>query len=252
MKNNKAKTTFLSIIAMGFVLCIVMFMYYYSPTKEKKEALDASNATLQARVNELEKFYNEMPENKVRIEEMKKGIADMVKEFPADVKEEDTIYFAISSVQLENLLKLYQGGFVPSNEQFNGEIFAQSEGNKVEYAGLGIGEQEEMAYVDASIVSAAGIDDLNEAIVMQRRTVTYENITSYENLKALIQSVNCDPDKKTVSRLAYNANEEGALTGVLAVTFYSMSGTGKEYQPKDLGEYQYGLDNLFTNGVIEE
>lgn len=248
---NKAKTTFVSVIAMGFVLAVVLFMYYYSPTTQKTEELVASNSTLRTRVEELRVFYEQMEENKQQIADMEKGIKGYLAEFPADVKEEDTIYFAISSMQLDNLRKLYDDKVVPADKQFPSDIFVLTETPKVTYASLSVNAQEELASVDAKKVEDAKIEGLTGPLSFMKRMVTYENITDYPSLKALVQSINCDPDKKVVSKVSYNTNEEGLLSGTITVNFYSVLGTDKPYVEKELGAYLLGLDNLFVTNVAE-
>lgn len=248
---NKAQTTFVSVIAMGFVLCVVLFMYYYNPTVQKTEELNTSNATLQARVDELRTFFEQMDENKRQIADMEKGIKEYVSVFPADVKEEDTIYFAISSMQLDNLRKMYEDKVVPTDKQFPSEIFLLTEAPKVTYASMNVGAQEELATVDGKLVDGAKIEGLSGQLSFMKRMVTYENITDYTSLKALVQSINSDPDKKVISKLSYNTNEEGLLSGTISVNFYSLLGTDKPYVAKELGAYLLGVDNLFTTNVIE-
>lgn len=249
---NKAQTTFITVILLGIVLSIVMYMYYYSPTNEKTAAMKASNAVLQERVNTLEKFFNEMPENKKKIAEMETGIQNMISGFPADVLEEDTIYLALRTMNLDSLKDLYADGTIAAADQIMQDLDYQGEEQRVSYNAIGIAEQEELGTIDIKEVTDANIEGLTEALTFNRRVVTYQNVTDYNNLKGLIQSINCDPDKKTISNLAYTVDEEGKLTGSMTVMFYSLTGTGRAYEPKDLfTEYEYGVENLFTVQNVE-
>lgn len=248
---NKAQTTFLSVLAMGFVLCIVMYMYYVSPTKEKTANLESSNATLQARVNELEKFYNEMDENKARIAEMKAGISEIIAEFPADVREEDALYFAIASRNLDYLQDLYDRKLVAVGDQISPDYMAPGEMEKITFASLAIGKPQELAKVEEDVVKTADIEGLVGEFVFQNRDVDFQVMTDYTGLKALVQSVNYDSDKKTLNSISFNTNAEGVLAGVATVRFYSVSGTEKEYVERDFGDFLLGLDNLFVRNVVE-
>lgn len=252
---NKAQTTFMTTLLLAVVLCIVMYMYYYSPTKQKTEALKATNATLSQRVTTLETFYNEMPDNLAKIDDMQTGIREIVDLFPADVLEEDAIYFAINSVQLQNLQELYADDIIPANERLNPEIIIPGETNKIDYTALAIGKVEDISTVDASVVAKAEMEELVGSVVFRKRDVDFQNTTTYTNLKGLIQSINEDPEKKTISKLSYNAVkaqegeeiEPGTISGVITVSFYSIDGTNKEYVPKDFGEYEIGgLTELFV------
>lgn len=253
MKKNKAKTTFISVLALGFVLVLVMFMYYYTPTKEKTDALKGTNSTLQARVNTLEQFYNEMPEKQQKIEDMTKGIKEGVKDFPADVLEEDAVYFAIASLQLDSLREMYSNGTIPESEQFVENLFFDAEeGYKVDFSAIGIGKYDTLAVIEAATVKGAQIEGFDKALYFQKREVAYQNVTSYENLKGLVQSVNADKEKKTISSIAYTLDDEGNLKGTMNLTYYALQGTEKKYVPKDFGEYMVGLTNLFAVTVEED
>lgn len=249
---NKAQTTFITVILLGIVLGFVLYMYYYKPTNEKTEALKATNAVLQERVNTLEKFFNEMPENKKKIAEMEKGIKEMTSGFPADVKEEDTIYVALRTMNLESLKDMYADGSIAAEDQIMQDLEYQGDEQRVSYSAIGINSEEELGTIELAEVTGANIEGFTEELVFKRRVATYQNVTDYSNLKGLIQSINCDPDKKTISDIAYTVDEEGKLSGNVSVMFYSLAGTGRTYEPKDLSaEYEYGLANLFTVQNVE-
>lgn len=252
---NKAQTTFVTTLLLAVVLCLVMYMYYYSPTKQKTEALNATNATLNERVTTLETFYNEMPDNLAKIDDMQSGIREIIALFPADVLEEDAIFFAIDSVQLQNLQKLYADDVIPANERLDVSLIIPSENSKIDYTAMKINKPEDISTVDAAVVAKAEMEELVDSVVFRKRDVEYQNVTTYQNLKGLIQSINECPEKKTISKLSYNAVkplegeeiEPGTISGVITVSFYSINGTTKEYQPKDFGEYEIGgLSELFV------
>ena len=249
---NKAQTTFISVIAMGFVLCLVMFMYYCKPTEQKRETLEASNATLATRVAELEKFYQEMPENKQRIESMTAGIKESLAIFPADVKEEDTIYLAIASKKLYNLRTMYEDGTIPADEHLVTFFPAEADENIIKYTSLNIGEPESLAIIEEKTVKGANIEGYEGNIVFNSRLTTYNNVTDYHTLKGLLQSINYEADKKTLKNIAYTIDDEGKLVGNVAVTYYWVEGTDREYVPKDFGEFLVGMDNLFDEPAVVE
>ena len=250
---NKAQTTFLSIVVLGIVLAVLMYMYYYSPTAEKTAALEASNNVLRTRVETLRKFYEEMPDNLKKIEEMTAGIKEKLSCFPADVLEEDAIYLAVTSMKLDNLNQLYEDEVISPGEQMEFTPMESSEeGNMVEYFSIGIGGKDKLAGVDASLVQTANIEGLNDAIVFQARDISYQHVTNYNNMKCLVQSINADPDKKTIVNLTYAAGENGTLDGTMNVRMYCVSGTDKEYVEKDFGEYDLGLINIFQVKETEE
>ncbi|MGN1225763.1 MAG: hypothetical protein ACI4TL_00840, partial [Candidatus Cryptobacteroides sp.] len=187
-----------------------------------------SNTTLEARVNELSVFYGQMANNKKQIESMTKDIKEKLDEFPADVKEEDAIYLALRTWEEEIL---------------------------VGYEGITIGERDTFASIPAEVVNASGIEGLQNEINFIQREVSYSNIASYSVMKDLLDSINRNPEKITVSSVAYAAKEKDAsddeketgtiLEGTIDVTFYAVTGTGKEYVPREFEDFPVGIGNLF-------
>lgn len=242
---NKAQTVFICFTLLGILLSIIAYMYYYSPTKKKTQELAASNKTLKERVDELEVFYNEMPANKQKIAEWTESIKSMLAVFPPDVKEEDTIYLALRTMYLDALKERYQAGDIQAQDRLTYSPLEDAAGLLVKYKAIEIGEREDLAAIEEELVKNAAIEGLDQGIYLVQRTVSYQNETSYDNMKCMIQSINTEPDRMAITNFVYNVTKEGGLDGTVTVTFYSASGTGREYEPKKFADYPLGLKNIF-------
>ncbi|MBQ4537932.1 MAG: hypothetical protein II994_10020 [Lachnospiraceae bacterium] len=219
---NKAKTTFLSLLALCAVATVIVYMYYYQPTKEETASIETSNASLATRVATLEKFYLAMPENKAEMERMTAEINDILDPFPVDVKEEDAIYLALRTLDEQVL---------------------------VAYDTVTISAREEMESIEADVVQRAKIEGLEQEIAFNSRKVTYSNKTTYSSMKDLVNSINANQEELAITNINYSKTDEGLLEGSIDATFFMVSGTGKEYVPKEFAEYETGLTNLFGDEV---
>lgn len=221
---NKAQTTFISLLALCLVASVVVYMYVYQPKTEETASIEMSNATLATRVATLEQFYNAMPQNKAEMERMTNEINDKLSTFPCDVKEEDAIYLALRSFEEEIL---------------------------VGYESIGIDKREVLETIPAETVQAAKIEGLDETITFSERKVTYVNETTYNNMKDLVDCFNANQEELAITSITYSSDDDGFLTGSIDATFYMVTGTDKEYVPKEFGEYEVGVTNLFGEAASE-
>ena len=221
---NKAQTVFAAVFVLGALICLIVYMYVFQSFTKKTDALKASNTTLEARVKELSVFFGQMEDNKKQIGEMTTDIKEKLDKFPADVKEEDAIYLALRTWDEEIL---------------------------VGYNSITIGDKDMLSSIPADVVQAGGVEGLENEIGFVQRKVTYSNIASYSVMKELIKSINKNPEKITITNVAYAAQEkdteeEGViLDGTVDVTFYAVTGTGKEYVPREFEDFPVGIENLF-------
>lgn len=220
---DKAQTAFYAVLAIGVLGCIIVYMYVYQPYLSKTESLKTSNATLDQRVQQLKIFYSQMADNENKITEMTEDINSRLDDFPSDVKEEDIIYLALRT---------------------------WDEGILVGYSSITITPREDFALIPEEVVQPAGVEGLTGDISIIKREVTYTNITTYDQMKKLIQLINDNPEQLTIMSVAYAMSEGdeaelGLLEGSIDVTFYAVQGTGKEYVPREFAEFATGLENLF-------
>lgn len=225
MKKTTAKQVMAYVLALGFVVLLAVYFLVYKSYNDKAAALEKANVAKQQRVDELKVFYDNLETYNKEIEQYQAQIAAWLDEFPQDVKEEDIIVLALDTEK---------AAFVG-------------------YTNINIGGREELRTIPAATMQLAKMENLTQDVIFVERTVSYVNITDYFNLKKCVEVINNSTNRLTISNITYSKNEEtGELEGTIEVTFYSVLGTGKEYVPQDLKEYESGLANLFGTATVTE
>lgn len=222
MKKTSAKQVMTYVLLVGLLVLLAVYFLVYKAYNEKAAAIENSNATLQQRVEELKGYYDKMDIYQADIDAMKEDVNKLLADFPADVKEEDIIVLALDTEK--NAL--------------------------VGYKNINISDREALLTIPAATVQTAGMANLTQDLIFVERKTSYVNVTDYFNMKNVVKTINDSTNRLAISQLAYSRNEEtGELEGTIEVTFYSVLGSGKEYIPQVLPEYESGLYNLF--GVVE-
>lgn len=223
LKNYFNKNTFLGITLVGILMLVAVYVFVYMDYTEKTEELTASNAVLQAEIDELQEYADNMERYQSEISEMKTAIEDIVEEYPADAREEDIIMLA---VQVQ-------------------------ERNAIAYNAINMEATEGVYTVPYDNVQLAAIEGMDRDLIFARKHAVYTNITNYDNLKSCIQQIFESPNRIGISNIVYVKNEEdGTLEGSIDLYFYSASGTGKEYVLPDIAEYLAGTSDLFQSDKV--
>ncbi|MDE5803473.1 MAG: hypothetical protein K2I22_11195 [Lachnospiraceae bacterium] len=226
MKNTTAKQAMTYVMALGFLLLLAVYFLVYKSYNDKAETLEKANAAKQQRVNELKVFYDNLSIYNAEIAQYQEQIAAWLDEFPSNVLEEDIIVLALDTEKTAVL----------------------------DYTNINIGGREPLRTIPAATMQLAKMENLTQDVIFVERTVGYVNVTDYFNLKKCVETINNSANRLTISNITYGKNvETGELEGTIEVTFYYVHGTGKEYEPQDLKEYESGLANLFgTTTIVDE
>ncbi len=218
MKKDTAKKTMTYVLLLGALLLVAVYFLVYKKYNDMAAAINSSNITLAERVNELKEYYDNLDAYNAEIDMMQQQVNEWLDEFPADVKEEDIIVLALDT----------------------------EEAAYVAYTNINIQDRTALRTIPATIVQPAGMENLTSDIIFVERKTSYVNITDYFNIKNCVEVINNSDNRLVISNITYSENEEtGLLDGTIEVTFYSVIGTGKEYVPQVLPEYESGLLNLF-------
>ncbi|MBO4615901.1 MAG: hypothetical protein J5717_00975 [Lachnospiraceae bacterium] len=214
---------FLYVVLAGLAVFLAFYMFVYQKLEEKTRDIHSENVNLRTRVEELKEVYDNMEGYKLMIDAMDKDIHEKLSIFPADVREEDALVTVV-----DMLNKAY-----------------------VEYTTINIAGKEDVYEIPKETVVKAGLDDYNDKILVQKRTVAYVNNTDYINLKTLVENILEYGGVKKISNIIYSKNDgekDSFLTGTIEVTDYMAEGTGAEYVAPDLKDYEAGLYDLF--GIV--
>lgn len=225
MKKTSSKQVFIYVALFGVLLLTAVYFLVYKSYMDKATAIETSNVTLNKRVAELKEYYDNMQTYNEEIELMQAEIRNVLGQFPPDVMEEDMIVLALDTMKSAS----------------------------VDYSNINIGEREALRNIPAATVQAAGMEELNLELIYVERKGVYVNDTVYQSLKDCINTINNSDNRLAITNIAYSRNEDtGELTGTIQVSFYSVIGTGREYEPQNLADYTSGLAELFGVVHLEE
>lgn len=219
MKKITNKQVFLSVLLIGVVACLLVYMLVFTPYNDKTAALKTSNAALKAEVDDMKQYYDNREVYRQETAAMIEGIGEMTADYPADSREEDAIMMAVdmNSAALINF------------DQIN------------------IDSPEVILEVPEETVAGAQIEGMEGVVDFVRREVSYSNITDYSNLKAAVAKVYDSPYRIGVSAVSYkkDSDDNNFISGTIDIMYYSLSGMGKEYEPPKMPEYFGGASDLF-------
>ncbi|MBQ7780748.1 MAG: hypothetical protein IJ405_01820 [Lachnospiraceae bacterium] len=226
MKKDTTQKIMTYVLLLGALLLFAVYFLVYKKYNDMAAEIETSNVALAERVNELKEYYDNLNTYNAEITMMQEQVNAWLDEFPADVKEEDIIVLALDT----------------------------EEAAYVAYTNINIQDRQAMRTIPASMVQPAGMENLASDIIFVERKTSYVNTTDYFNIKNCVEVINNSDDRLVISNITYSENEEtGLLDGTIEVTFYSVIGTGKEYVPQELPEYESGLLNLFgISNVVGE
>lgn len=224
MKNTSPKQIMLCVVLLGVLLLVGVYFLVYKSYIDKAEAIERSNVTLAKRVSELKEYYDNMETYNEMIALMQEEIRGILGRFPADVLEEDMLVLALDTMKTAS----------------------------IKYTNINIGEREALRNIPAATVQAAGMEELNLELAFVERKGVYVNDTEYQSLKDCINTIYNSDNRLAITNIAYSRNDNtGELSGTIQVSFYSVLGTGREYEPQNLPDYISGLSELFGRVYLE-
>lgn len=217
---NKEKSTMTAVLLLSILLVIVVYMFVYKSYVGKTQDLQASNDTLQARVDELKVYYDDKETYEQGIVEFTTDIKDKLSVFPGNSREEDALDLAITP---------WKNGIL------------------VDYQQIAIGEAEEVSSISEDVVKAAAIEGYESAIAFNKRVSTYTCNTTYDNLKDIVKIFNDKGERLTISTISYVRDEAtGLLSGNIEASFYYVTGINAPYTKPDFTDFPTGLTNIFS------
>lgn len=226
MKKFGAKEICMGIVAAGVALCLVIYILVFRKYQDETDLLKASNRTLEAEVNDLKQYYDNIPVYRKNIEEMRALIDKVTADYPGDAREEDAIMMAVSMQQ-------------------NAVVNFQS---------INIAGQKAIHSIPADVVKGLNDEKLQSPIVFNQRQATYNCQTNYGELKRVIERVYDDKYRIAINSvsLSKDADEDNNISGVITVSYYSLDGMDKEYVKPDMPTYAAGLYDVFRATVNED
>jgi hypothetical protein len=109
-------------------------------------------------------------------------------------------------------------------------------------------ETENVYTIPYEEVSIANIEGMDSNVVFASKDATYSNTTTYKDLKSVIKQIFKSTNRIGINSIMYSGNGDGeTLTGTLNLSFYSVTGTGKEYTAPKITAYPAGTDDIFNS-----
>lgn len=213
------KQVFMLVLAVGLVVCLIVYMQVFSKYNEKTTALKKSNAELEQQVNELKEYYDNMAVYQARSAELIADIEERTADYPADAKEEDIIMMAVT----------------------------MQDRTIINFSKINVEDKKVLHSIPEDVVKGAGIEGLEKPIEFAGKMATYSNKTNYGNLKTAVETVYDSAYRVGINTVSFRKSNDSnnIMEGTIDLTYYSVSGMGKEYEAPEMPTYFGGATDLF-------
>lgn len=239
-----SKQVFTYVLLLGILALVAFYFLSFTKKMEEKDALVASNNTLEQRVQALKGYYDKQEEYRQDMEAMVPKIDEILESYVPNVLEEDVIMQAVST----------------------------QKGSAVKYSSINISTNKELKRIPESVVKGAALEKYQSDIVFRERSATFSNSLDYINLKLVLQSFFDSGYNIGVTNISYAkgttsdsmmqgffdeetgeltfateklAEKQGILNGSLTLQFYSVAGNGKTYEKPYMMPYVSGAEDFF-------
>lgn len=200
----------------GLALFLIVYSYIFKPMQEKTFQMQSEIERLERECRELEIQNTNMEAYEEQIIEYRAAIADAMKLFPVDVKEEDVMSY---------LLKL-------------------QDKNEIELMSVAFNEPLTVVNFDG-VMSADGEDKMVHMIGQQVSTTATAELT-YAKLKDVLNYIYETQTQTTLESVTvvYDSKKE-LLNGSFDFSRYTLNYDEAEYKPEKLPEVDLGKEDLF-------
>lgn len=197
------------LLYLGAVLLpVLVYIFVFMKVQNAASNLKAENKTLSDKVDELEMMTEQKDYYVGEIEVQENRKAEIIKEFPAQILQEDQIVFARD---LTNTAKM----------EINQVSFAEPE----QFAEMDDG----LSYMTASRILTG---------------LSFR--ASYDSLKKALEFILSSKDRITVENISVSYdNSTGNLSGTMTVNMYAVSGTDRTYTAPNVPGVPIGTPNIF-------
>lgn len=224
------------VILVGILLICASYYLGYHTFKDKTEVLKQQNQILESQIQTLESISESQEEYVAKTQEMQTRMNDIIQKFPADLISEDIILYIRNMEQktdsyVHNITipaKMYVNITAPLEEDVLSS-FEDVTGAISEYGFVNDGK-----VPDTRSMQLAQVDsDVNCSV-------------TYEGLKDIIEDITESENRKSVDNISLAFNENtGDLAGSMTVSYYTLSGTGREYLQPTVAGTSHGIDCIF-------
>lgn len=191
---------------IGILMMLIVYVAVYQRTQLSNQDTKLRITQLETEESQLKAMKDNQKKNLKEIEVMTKEIKGILKEFPANVKEEDAILYA-TEIEESSQIKISDMTFTQRNLVFAGE--------KSEYS-------------------------------LYTTPVEYQFLSGYGDLKTMVDRFVSGEQVRNIQQITLTYDTEtGLLRGTMLGNHYSVEGEQQKYQPKDNEQISIGNQNVF-------
>lgn len=223
-------------IVGGIVLLALAYFLGFQKMMASKNEVVQENITLDADVQKLVAMVADKATVEKATQDFKDETEKILVKYPAEVRTQDAIY------QLDQMEKGVKDLVLQAESFTMNQVFFMN-------GALTEGEVQDVA-APAETSGASGEAVAQGPIVGYRSGVTTNYTTSYENLKDVINFINTNPNRMSISSITVSQGEGAKeLTCSMEVNMYAISGTEREYKDPSIPEVRIGKgEKLFAEG----
>ncbi len=219
------------ICAIGIGIFAISYVYLYMRFQELTSVVNSDTNILKQQISERQDQIEKKDKTEQEIIELKQQKADLINQYPVYLAKEDNFMFV---EKLQDNLKVKITSISPSDST----VFYETQIPVVQTEG-----QAETEYDPSLAISSEYMTGLQSTISLSFQT-------TYGGLKKLVNYMNTYPEKTVINDISVSYdNTTGNLSGSLNISRYSLTGTGKIYEPPYISDISIGTDNIF--GTID-
>lgn len=241
LSNNRNKVY---LILAGIFLLIGTYRLVYVATKDKITELDSKVSALETHLAELEKFESKRDFYLEETDKCTKGIEDIKKKVPSDLRSEDLTMY------LKN-----------SEDECNIAIYDAAYSDELEIEGVTktntTSAQSQSAVDDSQIAGSTETPgqegqvqgDSAEALnlIGCKRTVSLQVNAEYNDMKKFLWQLTHGKHKLTIQSITMNVDATtGGIGGQIDFDYNYIKNSGAEYEPEYIPTGISGKKNLFN------
>ena len=225
MKKITSKQVFTYVFLLGIIAIVAVYFLVYKKNMTLAEQKNASNAVLNERVTALEQYHIDEPRYLEEMEPIKAEIDSLLAPYASNVTDVDLIMQAVKTQQVAPIV----------------------------YSGINLGSKNVLKTIGADIVQNAAVEKYQEQISFVEQTCSLPNKITYDGLKTAVQSLFDSEYMIGIRSITYaKVGDQGDIQGNIDLSYYYVTGTGKEYVKPELPEYVSGTENIFGVAKDEE
>lgn len=228
----------LLLCAGGILIAVIAYFFGFRNLSSKNETLEYDNSQLANEVAELELLDARKEQYQADAEEMRRIIAEIVSQFPSEVREETAIMYAYE-MENEADISVNSMSIQPKNRLYAMESTREAI----------IGRTEESGQAEEGQTDGTGDD--GASLSLYTVTLSMDYTVSYTGFKDIVDYIQKDADKRNVESVTLSYDTEtGNLLGSMVVNLFALQGNDRAYEEPYIPSVPIGNTNPFgTSGA---